>query len=378
MPAHSSTARTGPPAMTPVPGRAGLQQHDAGRLLALDGVRDRALDAGDLEEVLLGLLDALGDRRRHLLGLAVADADGAVAVAHHDERGEAEAAAALDDLGHAVDRDDALDVRGLLGRAASARRRDGRGGSLPPAARHRGAGVQASDVLFSLLIMLLQFVSCVIRSPAPPRGRRRRARRPDRGSVLPPRSNTTASTPASLARSATSSPTLRALAVLSPSSARRSASIVEAEASVRPATSSTTWTNTCRAERRHDQARTGRRTGDLLAHADVATLARQHPATGLGAAQLDTDSHGLLTSLSDLAADDLAGVTHALALVRVGLAELADVGGDLADLLLVDARDDEAGRATRRRSVMPSGACTTTGWLKPSANSRSEPLAGTR
>src|SRR5690606_13161389 len=42
--------------------------------------------------------------------------------------------------------------------------------------------------------------------------------------LLPPRSNTTASTPTLFARSATSSPTLRAFAVLSPSKARRSAS----------------------------------------------------------------------------------------------------------------------------------------------------------
>src|SRR6202034_2954604 len=51
----------------------------------------------------------------------------------------------------------------------------------------------------------------------------------------------------------------------------------------------------------------------------------------------------LLPSLPDLATDLLTLVTHALALVRVGLAELADLGGDLADLLLVDALDDEPG-----------------------------------
>src|SRR4029453_450002 len=90
IPAHSSTARTGPPAMTPGGGGAG--------------------DAGHGVEVLLGLLDALGDRRGPLLGLAVADADLAVAVAHDHEGGEAEAPTTLDDLGHAVDGDDALDV----------------------------------------------------------------------------------------------------------------------------------------------------------------------------------------------------------------------------------------------------------------------------
>src|SRR6185369_2980012 len=52
----------------------------------------------------------------------------------------------------------------------------------------------------------------------------------------------------------------------------------------------------------------------------------------------------LLPGLSDLAADDLALVPHALALVRVGLAQATDLGGDLADQLLVDAVHDEAGR----------------------------------
>src|SRR5438132_428562 len=50
----------------------------------------------------------------------------------------------------------------------------------------------------------------------------------------------------------------------------------------------------------------------------------------------------LLPCLTGLAANLLALVPHALALVRVGLAELADVGGNLANLLLVDALDDEA------------------------------------
>ena len=59
---------------------------------------------------------------------------------------------------------------------------------------------------------------------------------------------------------------------------------------------------------------------------------------------LHTVCHGLLTRLSDLAADDFALVLDALGLVRVGLAQLADVGRDLADLLLVDALDRELRR----------------------------------
>src|SRR3954452_1697540 len=53
----------------------------------------------------------------------------------------------------------------------------------------------------------------------------------------------------------------------------------------------------------------------------------------------------LLTRLPDLELDLLALVADALALVGVGLAQLADVGGDLADLLLVDAAYDELRRA---------------------------------
>jgi hypothetical protein len=62
----------------------------------------------DREEVLLRVLDGLGDRERDLARLAVADADAVDLVAHDDERREREAPAALDDLRDAVDLDDAL------------------------------------------------------------------------------------------------------------------------------------------------------------------------------------------------------------------------------------------------------------------------------
>lgn len=82
-------------------------------------MRDRALDARNLEEGLLGFLDTLGDGRGNFLGLAVTDTYSAVTVAHHDQRGEAEAATTLDNLGDAVDRDNALNVSGLLGGRAT-------------------------------------------------------------------------------------------------------------------------------------------------------------------------------------------------------------------------------------------------------------------
>src|SRR5215467_6075287 len=93
----------------------------------------------------------------------------------------------------------------------------------------------------------------------------------------------------------------------------------------------------------HGQPRPGRAAGDLLAHAQMAPRPRGRAGAGLPAPSALGDSHVLLSSLPDLAADLLAGVTHALALVRIGLAELADVRGDLADLLLVDPLHDDPG-----------------------------------
>ena len=102
---HRAHAAAGDHAGT---GRGGLQQHapgaeDAGRLMG-----DRAAVLGHAEEILLRTLDALLDRQRDLVGLAVADADDFAFVADDDQRGEREAPAALDHLGDAVDLDDAL------------------------------------------------------------------------------------------------------------------------------------------------------------------------------------------------------------------------------------------------------------------------------
>ena len=57
-----------------------------------------------------------------------------------------------------------------------------------------------------------------------------------------------------------------------------------------------------------------------------------------------------LAGLARLATDLLAGVPDALALVRLGLAGGADVGRDLPDQLLVDARPPPAGAGSRARS----------------------------
>ena len=87
-------------------GGGGLQHDLAGTDLPDDRMGDGAAGQRHGEEVLASLLGALLDRQWHLLGLAVAEAHAAGAVADHHERGEGEAAAALDELGHAVDVDD--------------------------------------------------------------------------------------------------------------------------------------------------------------------------------------------------------------------------------------------------------------------------------
>src|SRR3978361_372654 len=161
--------------------------------------------------------------------------------------------------------------------------------------------------------------------------------------LFPARSKTTEATPWVLARSATSSPTLRALTVLSPSRVRTSASIVEACASVLPTRSSTTCTGMCLEDR--VTTRRGRSAGPLtFLRPRIWRRARDaiRPEVCL---PVRSEMAMSLASLSDLATNPLTRVPHALALVGLGLAKLADVGGDLADELLVDALDAEAGGA---------------------------------
>ena len=52
-----------------------------------------------LNEVLLGVLDALADSVRNLGGLAEAETNGTLAVAYNDQSGELEDSAALNGLG---------------------------------------------------------------------------------------------------------------------------------------------------------------------------------------------------------------------------------------------------------------------------------------
>src|SRR4029453_6221625 len=91
----------------------------------------------------------------------------------------------------------------------------------------------------------------------------------------------------------------------------------------------------------------GRRPGAAVRPCRPPAAARDGDAAGARRASplRCSSSHPLLGGLSGLAADMLPGLAHALALVRVGLAQPPDVGRHLADLLLVDALDREPGRA---------------------------------
>ena len=104
-PAASSTGRTAPPAMTPVPWAAGFRYTRAapkwpvishGMVVSLQRHED---------QVLLGVLHRLPDGLGHLARLAEPHTHVAVAVADDHQRGEGEPPAALDHLGHPVDGD---------------------------------------------------------------------------------------------------------------------------------------------------------------------------------------------------------------------------------------------------------------------------------
>src|SRR5690606_23226376 len=207
-------------------GGSRAKQHDTGGGLTLHGVRDGGCDAGHAEEVLLRLLDALRDRQRHLARLAVADADHAVAIAHDDERREAEATAALDDLRHAVDGHDALEELALLAvtrtavvaRVALAAAATGLARLLSLLGARGGLHDLTLGDLLGLHVLVLLVLGArgrsggVAHSSSPPSRAPSAIAATRPAYLLPPRSKTTASMPAFLARSATSSPTFFALA----------------------------------------------------------------------------------------------------------------------------------------------------------------------
>ncbi len=83
--------------------RCGFQQHLGRPKVPGDLVRNAGALQVELDQVLLGLLDALLDGHGHFASFAHAEPGMALLVAHHHERRKAEVLAAFDDLGDAVD-----------------------------------------------------------------------------------------------------------------------------------------------------------------------------------------------------------------------------------------------------------------------------------
>ena len=108
IPANSTTARTPPAAITPVPSAAGRSTTRAGAEMPDDFMRNGAVVQRHADQAFLGAIDALANRLGHFVGLAQAEADQPVMIAGDHQRAEAEAASALHDLRDAVDMDDLL------------------------------------------------------------------------------------------------------------------------------------------------------------------------------------------------------------------------------------------------------------------------------
>src|SRR5690606_27055354 len=89
--------------------RRGLHEHLGGTVLRVDRVPDGALVQGHVDHRLAGALHRLLDRHRHFSCLAITEADLALAVTHHRQRGETEDAATFHRLGDTVDGDQLFD-----------------------------------------------------------------------------------------------------------------------------------------------------------------------------------------------------------------------------------------------------------------------------
>lgn len=127
---------------------------------------------------------------------------------------------------------------------------------------------------------------------------------------------------------------------------------------------------------RDAHAGTSRRTGDLSANATMATSQRSLLFLKLVHDNPFDLSRSRLAPSPCRPCRPCGGharlIANALALVGLRLAPLADVRGNLADLLLGRTAHDDLGLAGHlERDVL--GASTSTGWEKPSCISRSCP-----
>ena len=310
-----------------------MQQDRAGAELLAHLVRDGGADERHLDDVLLRVLDALPDGLGHLAGLAQASADMPVTVADHDHRAEAEAPAALDDLRDAVDLDDALFER-QLGGIDSCHRGPFRGSErcelevesgfaralgegtdaaviaeagaveddLADAGLLGAAGDERADLLGLVALGALALAQLLLE-------RRGGGQRPARRVVDD-------------------------LGV----------DLVEAaeDRQPRPLGACPPVSGGC------ERGASGGRDGGLMVLALLEPPGRG-PIPGetvgwVGRGRLEVSLLAAdLAGLAGLAADDLAGVADALALVGLRLALCADAGGHVADQLLVDAGDGQAG-----------------------------------
>ena len=176
-PRLSNTARIGPPAMMPVPPGRRTDVDLAGTETALAVMVQRAAFLQrHADHLLLGSSSRLGDGFRHFARLAMTEADAALAVADHDQRGKAEALAALHGLGDAVDVNELLDQLSPPSSPSRPRARRRRHGltrspprSLPhgrghgpgtPLARHRLGSCFAPQLRFDQTVS-----SAIIRTP---------------------------------------------------------------------------------------------------------------------------------------------------------------------------------------------------------------------
>lgn len=103
IPATSTTALTGPPAITPVPGAAGIRSTSPAPNLPTISWGDRGALEGNLDKVLLSVLDTLADSVGNFARLAKTKADYAVSVAYYYKRGKLHYTAALYGLGYSID-----------------------------------------------------------------------------------------------------------------------------------------------------------------------------------------------------------------------------------------------------------------------------------
>src|SRR5690348_5302320 len=150
--------------------------------------------------------------------------------------------------------------------------------------------------------------------------------------------------PLAAARSASSLPTSLAAAMLAPVLlfSRIVFSSDDAAASVSPLMSSMTCAWMC-----FDERNTDRRARPLLMPASLTLRLTDAVRRAVRSFKF-VMAQALLLLLAFLAEDVLAGVLHALTLVRLGRTEAAQLRRHLADLLLVDAGDDDLGRLRRR------------------------------